>query len=251
MSGEQQHPSRVAAGRAAWARLARALHRPSRGAVVAAVLAMLLGVALSTQIQHTREQGLEKLRPDELVGILDTVTQRADRLESERRALETERDRLAAERGGSPEALKAARARVDTLRVWSGTSAARGPGVRITITDPGGKVESANLLDALQELRDAGAEAVQIGTVRAVASTSVTSNGASILVDGAPQRSPYTLIAVGDAQTLASAMRIPGGLVETVRGQGAQIVVQPEKDIVVNALHAPREPRYARAVPAP
>ena len=41
----------------------------------------------------------------------------------------------------------------------------------LTINDPDNKVTAALLLDALQELRDAGAEAVQIGDVRVVADT--------------------------------------------------------------------------------
>ena len=77
--------------------------------------------------------------------------------------LEVSRDRLLSGVGSSSEALKSAQDRLDTLGILTGTVPATGPGVVITITDPDHKVTAALLLDALQELRDAGAEAVQIG----------------------------------------------------------------------------------------
>ncbi|MBK7610798.1 MAG: DUF881 domain-containing protein, partial [Actinomycetales bacterium] len=57
-------------------------------------------------------------------------------------------------------------------------------GVRITITDSAGAVRAAGLLDVLQELRDAGAEVIQFGTVRIVAGSYFTDAWTSITVDG-------------------------------------------------------------------
>lgn len=62
---------------------------------------------------------------------------------------------------------------------------ARGPGIRITITDPRGKLTPEILLNAIEELRDAGAEVMAVGDHRLVASSSVTSSSSGDLqVDG-------------------------------------------------------------------
>lgn len=226
--------------------------RPSRSVFVVGLLAVLLGVAVTTQIGQTRQQGLENLRQSELVGILDSVTQRSARLDEEIARLTQERDRLQREQGLDPaQARAAATQRADTLGILAGTVAARGPGVQITITDTDATVGSNTLLDAIQELRDAGAEAIQVGGVRVVAGSYVTQDGDAVAVDGQPLSSPYTILAIGDPQTLASAMAIPGGVVETVRGVGAGIDVAQSQDVRVFALHAPATPRYARPESSP
>lgn len=231
----------------AWVRLWRAARlRPSRSGVVVALLAVLLGIAMSTQIHQTREQGLESLRQEELVAVLDTVTQRSGRLDQEIAQLTLERQRLEQSAGG-PAAQAAAQARVDALGILSGTVPATGPGIRLVITDPQGTVGASTLLDAIQELRDAGAEAMQIGTVRVVASTHLTEDAAgAVSADGVALTGPITLIAIGDPQTLASAVAIPGGVVESIRGVGASVTVTQETSVQVDSLHAPSAPRYAR-----
>lgn len=242
-------------GEGGWGRLLRAGRpRATKANALAALLALLLGFALATQVHQTRTQGLDTLRQSDLVRILDDVNQRSARLDAETRSLQTTSDQLAGG-AGSTAALAAARQRLDTLRILAGTVAAHGPGVRLRISDPRHKVTSAVLLDALEELRDAGAEAVQIGPVRVVASSYVTdvpataTAPAGVSVDGTRLASPYELLAIGDAATLASAMQIPGGLTESVRQLGATPQVSQLRSVSVDALHTFRPPRYAQPVP--
>ena len=74
----------------AWRRLA-AVARPkaTRANAFAALLALVLGFAIATQVRQTQEQGLESLRQSDLVGILDNVTQSQARLDTEARTLQT------------------------------------------------------------------------------------------------------------------------------------------------------------------
>ncbi|MCZ9342198.1 DUF881 domain-containing protein, partial [Streptomyces sp. TRM76130] len=70
------------------------------------------------------------------------------------------------------------------LGVLAGTVAARGPGITMTIADPEGTVEADMLLDVIQELRAAGAEAIQVNGVRVVAGTYLTDSADGVSVDG-------------------------------------------------------------------
>jgi uncharacterized protein YlxW (UPF0749 family) len=239
-------------GTSAWARLLR-MGRPraTRANALGALLALGLGFAIAAQVQQTDQSGLEQLREDELVRILDDVSQEQNRLANDTRALEVTRDRLVSGADSSEEALKAAQERLDTLGILTGTRPATGPGIVITITDPGGKVTAALLLDALQELRDAGAEAVQINDVRVVADTWFADTDGGVEVSGETVRSPYVIKAIGDSATMASAMDIPGGVTESVRSQGATSTVDQKQSVAVDALHTIQEPRYARPVPSP
>jgi uncharacterized protein YlxW (UPF0749 family) len=119
----------------------------------------------------------------------------------------------------------------------------------MTIADPGGKVTAPVLLDAIQELRDAGAEAIEVNNVRIVASSHFGQGASGIEIDGRSVSPPYTLAAIGDPATMSSAMEIPGGLSMNIRGLGATISTAQVQDVTVGALHTLSEPRYARPVP--
>ena len=224
--------------------------RPTRASVLAGVLTLALGLGLSAQIHQTRDAGLESLRETELVGVLDGVTARLTRLQQETRELEAEQARLAEGADGA-EAERRVRERLGDLGILAGTLPAEGPGVTVTLDGGPDSLTASSFLDLVQELRDAGAEAIQIGDVRVVASTSFVDDGGRVVVDGRPLDLPVRVVAIGDARTLASALAIPGGVEESARQSGAHIRVQESARVLVNALHPVSSHRYARAVTTP
>jgi len=223
--------------------------RATKANALAALLAILLGFAVATQVRQNQVLGLESLRQADLVTILDNATQLSARLDQNARELQATRDELISGSTSGAAALTAAQERLDTLRVLAGTARAHGPGIRMTINDPGAKVTPPLLLDAIEELRDAGAEAIQVGSARVVASSYFGQAGSGIEIDGTTVTDPYVILAIGDPQTMSSAMEIPGGLSENVRQLGASITITQSTELVVGALHTLREPRYARPVP--
>ena len=225
--------------------------RATKANALAALLAILLGFAVATQVRQNQSLGLESLRQSELVNILDNATLRERTLDQTARELQATRDQLVSGSTGGAAALKAAQERLDALRILAGTAPASGPGIRMTISDPGAKVTSPVLLDAVQELRDAGAEAIQVNNIRIVASSHFNPGASGIEIDGRSVAPPYTITAIGDPATMSSAMEIPGGLSENVRQLGATITITQSKDLTVGALHPISTPRYARPVPQP
>ena len=238
--------------RSAWRRLLRAGRpRATRANAVATLLAISLGFAIALQVRQTSAEGLENLREGDLVRLLDSVNSDGNRLTTEIARLELERQRLSADTG-SEEARAAARARLDALGILGGTVAATGPGIVLTITDPGSKYTAPLLLDALQELRDAGAEAVQINNVRVTASTWFADGPEKqISVDGQALDRPYVVTAIGESNTLASAMEIPGGVGDSARRVGAEMTVESRDHVDVTALRVVSTPRYARPTGQP
>lgn len=236
-------------GKAAWGRLNR-MGRPrrTRANLVVGLIAVALGFAIAAQVRQTDLEGLADLREDELVRILDDVSQENARLSEEIRELERTRSQLAAG-ATSEEARAAAQARLDSIQVLSGTVGAQGPGVVVTIEDPERRVTAALLLDTLQELRDAGAEAVDIDGVRVVSSTFFTDVDQGVTVSGQRVEPPYVITAIGDPPTMASAMDIPGGVRESVRRLNAEATVEQSDSLVITSLHTPTASQYAQAVP--
>ena len=224
---------------------------------VAALLAVL-GFAAVIQVRSTQEEGpLAAARQEDLVQILDELTNRNDRLREEISSLEQARREITTGTDRSEAALAEARRRAQLLGVLAGTVPAAGPGLRLTISDPRGQIGPEVLLNALEELRAAGAEAVQLegaaaeGTpapaVRVVASTSVLEGEeGGVLVDGIVLRQPYRFVVLGDPATLATALSIPGGVEDDVEQRGGRAVVERSEDVRVTAVRPLPEPRYAR-----
>lgn len=225
-------------------RLARP--RLTKANVLITILALALGFAIQTQVHSTRSSGLENMRQDELVGVLDDVNQRALKLDAETARLQRQHDELTSP-DGQQAAVKAAQERLTMLGILAGTVPATGPGITLTMADPQQAITSAAIVDAIEELRDAGAEAMQINNVRIVASTwvNVTATG-KVTVDGTALTAPYVITAIGDPHTMSTAMSIPGGVVESLRTQGVTPSVASSQSLKVTALRAASAARYAQ-----
>jgi uncharacterized protein YlxW (UPF0749 family) len=225
--------------------------RATRGQLLAGLLCALLGFALVVQARQTQTQGLDSLRQADLVRLLDNVTNAEARAEQDVRDEQAIRDRLLSGSGSSAAAQEAAQKRLDTLGLLAGTVPASGPGIVLEISDPRRQVDAAVLLDTLEELRDGGAEVIQIGAVRVVAATAFTDEADGVRVDGRLLTPPYTYTVIGDPQTLSRLLQIPGGVLDVLHGKGAQGKVTQPGTVTVDALRSPTPPQYARPAPGP
>jgi uncharacterized protein YlxW (UPF0749 family) len=215
--------------------------------VVVAVLCALLGFGVALQFRRTASgDALASVRPDDLVQILDGLQRREDDLTEEIGALTDTLSRLRTAGDSSAEALAEAQRRAEALGILTGTAAASGSGVRITVTDPAGTVPPEVLLDAIQELRNAGAEAFAVDDARIGMQSEFTGVAGAIRVDGIAIGSPYVVLAIGDGPTLSAALSIPGGVVDTVRRAGATIDIEQSKAIRIDVLRPSHAPSYAR-----
>ena len=134
-----------------------------------ALFAVLGWMLVAGAIAQGSDEALANARPDELVQILDSLDAENDRLEQEKRRLAAEVSSLTS--GSNAAALEQARNRKESLEVLAGTTKVRGPGVRIVIRDEDGGVDAAEILDTVQELRDAGAESIEVAERRVVVNT--------------------------------------------------------------------------------
>jgi uncharacterized protein YlxW (UPF0749 family) len=215
--------------------------------VVIAVLCGLLGFAAALQFRRTADgDTLAAARPDDLVQILDGLQRREDELNSEIADLQEVLARLNRSGASSEEALAEARRQAEALGILAGTLPASGPGVRITMTDPDSRVTPEVLLDAIQELRNAGAEAFAVGDVRIGTESAFTGQAGAVQVDGVPVSAPYVIVAIGDPPTLSAALSIPGGVLDTVRRAGGSLEIVQQDAVDITALRPSRAPLYAR-----
>ena len=211
-----------------------------------AILCALLGFAVVLQVQRTAAgDTLATARPDDLVQILDGLQRREDDLNLEVAALQDTLGRLRAAAllgGGAGRGAAAGRGARHPHRHGSGDRAR----VSIVIHDPDRRIPPEVMLDAIQELRNAGAEAFQVGAVRIGVDSAFTGSGGAVTLDGSLLTAPYTVSAIGDPPTLAAALAIPGGVFDTVRRAGGTMEVTQSDTVTIDALRPPETPLYAR-----
>jgi uncharacterized protein YlxW (UPF0749 family) len=223
--------------------------RVTRAQLIAALLLFVLGLGLAIQVRSTSDNSpLRGARQEDLVRILDELDNRTQRLEDEKRRLATQRTELENSSDQADEARKQTMQKEQQLGVLAGTVAAEGPGIKITVNGRRGAVEADMVLDAVQELRAAGAEAIQINDVRVVADTFFTdAPGGGVRIDGKKVAPPYHFKVLGKPQDLEPALNIPGGVVQSLEKEQATVVIDRADKIVVDALRPQERPDYARS----
>ncbi|MFE7073425.1 DUF881 domain-containing protein [Streptomyces sp. NPDC057620] len=223
--------------------------RVSRAQLIVALLLFGLGFGLAVQVASNSDSdgALRGARQEDLVRILDELDDRTQRLEEEKQGLEDQRTELENSSDQAEEARKQTVEKEKQLGILAGTVAAQGPGITLTIDDGEGTVEADSLLDAVQELRAAGAEAIQVNGVRIVAGTYLTDVSGGVAVDGNKISAPYRFKVIGKPQDLEPALNIPGGVVQTLEKEQATVTVERSDKIVVDALRPAERPDYARS----
>ncbi|MDM7831155.1 DUF881 domain-containing protein [Cellulomonas edaphi] len=234
-----------------WAALARALRfRASRGQLLAGVLCAVLGFALVVQVRQNNETSLSGLSQADLVRILDETTTRGDALATEVNDLRSERDQLLSGSDKRQAALDALRRSAETQGILTGRLPAEGPGVVVTLTEPNGQIKPVTMLNMLEELRNAGAEAIDLNGNRVTASSAFAGVPGAVTLDGVTLEKPYVWTAIGDPDTISTALQIPGGAMAAVRSNGGEGVLQRRDLVEVTSIRTLPDPQYATPVPA-
>jgi uncharacterized protein YlxW (UPF0749 family) len=220
----------------------------ARGWAMRAAVALacgILGFVMVAQVRATEGIGerLEIEREEDLARILSDLTAESDRLQTEITDLRL----LLIEYENSQEsdelALRNLQRRLADMQILAGIVPAEGEGVQFTIEDPRGQVTQDLLVDVVQELRDAGAEAIAVNGVRLIASSAFTTRNNRLLADGQPLEPPYRFAAVGPSETMAAALAIPGGAIDTLERTFADVSTS------VEALGQLVVPERSEAVP--
>jgi uncharacterized protein YlxW (UPF0749 family) len=220
--------------------------RDPLAAALIGLLTLLLGFAFAVQVRTVgQDEEYAGAREEDLVGILDNLNAQEQRLRDQITDQRSALQQLSSSDSRSAAALEEARARAEAIGILNGTIAAHGPGLLITVRDPDDVVRVSDVLDAIQELRGAGAETIQIDGVRVGVSTAITGTPGDLMVDGRPITAPYDFVVIGSPQNMETALNIPGGVVQDLTRQGASVVITQSQDVVVDALRPLDTPQYA------
>jgi uncharacterized protein YlxW (UPF0749 family) len=190
--------------------------------VALAAIAVLVGFLVAVQAtgDDAPTSRLSAERPEDLTRILADLGSEADELTRQVAELRVKLTRYRDTARGDDAAVHDAKQSLADLEVLAGIVPVTGPGVTIEVLDPEARVGWDSVLDLVQELRDAGAEAIAVGDVRVIASTwFAPSDRGGIVVGGRRVEPPYRISAIGPAEDLQEALNIPGGPLTVIEAQ--------------------------------
>jgi uncharacterized protein YlxW (UPF0749 family) len=228
--------------------------RISRAQAVIGVLLAIVGFLAIVQIRSQQDAGddLAGARREDLLQLLDSLDAAGTRVRAEIDDLEQRRRALQSSADSRRAAISEARAQVEVLGLLAGTLPAHGPGIAIRINDPQRAIGTSTLLNSLEELRDAGAEAIEINnTVRIVAQSALVDAEGGVQVDGRLIRPPYLIEAIGEAHTLREAMLFPGGLQDEVEQLQGTVRITTSPRLEITSLYSHPAPEFASPAPTP
>lgn len=220
-----------------------------QGQAAIALVCVVLGIMLAVQFRTTQD-----IRSTVPFQRIEDLSQRLSQTEKERDALLNEVHTLrqaSSVIGGSKES--------ELIKIGAGVVALQGPGVIVTIDDskrPSKPGENPNLylihdddiLKVINELWAAGAEAISINDQRLIASSEIRCAGPTLSVNNTRYSPPYDIRAIGEPQTLENALKMRGGVVETLQFWGIQVNIKSFDEVLVPAYKGTFRFEFAKPV---
>ena len=215
--------------------------------------AQLRGVQLAGAADATNASRLETLQSlyNDVVEERDGLTEQVGQLQSE---LELYRQQAASGDEGS-EALKT---ELEQMEITAGLTDVEGPGVTVVLEDStqanmtGDEadylIHDNDILSVINELRSAGAEAISLNGERILATSEVRCTGAVVTVNGRRYAAPYVIFAIGDPDTLYSALTMRNGVVDILSQWGITVRVTASDQLLIPAYSGTVDYQYAKPV---
>ncbi len=208
-------------------------------AAVTLVLGLLVVVQLRAQVGNA---GFAQLSSQDLTVLVANLNARNDQLRREVSTLEDELAALNQNRSRGEESLDELRADLRRVRAYAGLDPVGGPGITITISGP---IDGSGVEELINELRNAGAEAIAAGGVRIVTGVVVTGAPGAAAIGDARLGEVFELSAVGASDKLTGSLTRSGGVI-------AQLAAtEPEVSVIVTPVDRVELPATTRVlVPA-
>lgn len=140
----------------------------------------------------------------------------------------------------------------------SDLTAVKGPGIIMILNDSKQEVSEGediawylihdiDILEIVNELRIAGAEAISINGERVTSTTSIRCGGPTINIDGKRHAVPFIIEAIGDPKTLEASALAPESYIELyMEFTGIQVEIQKVENLTIDGYNGINKMRHLR-----
>lgn len=199
------------------------------------LFSIILGVIISFQVKVVQNKllngALPSLKSKELIIELENVTKKNQLLEEEIKVLEEELTEIKSSVSKENALIDSLNRQVEQYKKFAGMTKVSGPGVTISIDNSKDEFSaSANdqnilyeynlILNLINELNAAGAEAISINDQRLVNTSEIRTAGETLMVNKTPLYAPINIKAIGNAKTLNASINQRFGIISIIRDKG-------------------------------
>lgn len=136
---------------------------------------------------------------------------------------------------------------LEDLKKIVGKTDVEGNGVIITLENNQEQdVTASVLLDLVNELKFAGAEAISINEIRIVNMTDIVDVNYIVQIEGQKTSAPYIVKCIGDEQYLDSTLNSKNGFIETYTNSGLSIKMEDAQNIKINKYTGSTKINYGK-----
>lgn len=192
-----------------------------------AIVAFLLGALVIIQLRsQAAGNGLDTLTTTELTVLVGNLNTRNDQLRAEVATTQAELAALQASDARGETSIGQLQVDLARVRAWTGLDPVIGPGVRITVT---GGLHAGSVRDLVNELRNAGAEAIAVDDVRVEPNSIVDGPVGGLLIESTHLGDPFEVSAIGNPNSLTGSLTRAGGIIAQLAATdpAAQLIVTP------------------------
>ena len=218
--------------------------------VILSLVAIVLGFLLAFSYRYTKNEEEPVARNDrewarniELHEQLVAIEERNNELQQELLEKQQQIFALESELAGEAERFEERARKLETLRIYLGKVSVKGEGIVVSLDDAEYQPEAGDInqflvhehhvLEVVNELYAAGAEAVAINGKRLTAQSYIVCNGPVIVVDGESFPAPFVITAIGKADVLEKALLIQGGIRDQLVNDNIIVKIEKKNEISI------------------
>ena len=226
--------------------------------IAVAVVCLVLGIVVSIQFR-TVKQGVgpvSEYRARELAAQLKKVREENVKLQNVKNDYESKIKEFEDTASQGSAYAKILKDELDQARILAGIEDVEGPGITVVVDDLKFSekvnyplISYSMLLELLNELNAAGAEAVSINEQRIISTSEIRQiGGIHININTVSFAPPFVFKAIGDPKTLEAALRLREGIAEKLENSGVAVTITQEQLIKISKYNGVIERKYAKVV---
>jgi len=226
--------------------------------IAIAFVCVVLGLMVSIQFR-TVKQGVgpvSEYRARELASQLKKIREENAKLQNVKKDYESKIKEYEDSASQGSVSAKILKTELDQARIIAGLEDVEGPGITVVVDDLKFSekvnyplISYSMLLELLNELNAAGAEAVSINGQRIISTSEIRQvGGIHININTVSFAPPFIFKAIGDPKTLEAALRLREGIVEEFENTGVAVTITQEQAVKILKYSGVIERKYAKVI---
>ena len=211
--------------------------------LILGVIFLLLSFAITVQVRITNSSESEASQEKVLSGLKDEIFRLNGNNEKLIKSLDSAQEKLEKVRSEAAENDSSNVEKSELIKKYTiidGRTEVKGQGIIIRYypneySGSGIKIGNADITkdieDIVNELKNAGAEAIAVNDIRITNTSSIEMEKNVIVVDGQRISRPYIIKSIGKSDTMNSSLIRPGGTIELIKNDRAKIELAISKEV--------------------